>query len=193
MQLPGPGSVLTVLGIDSDIVRTVIKVESHGITYRLMLLSGETVQPMMLLPGPRSLLTVVGIQSIKDDIIILAESPAIQYPMKLLYIEAMQPQSVPQGNQQPASDQILRLQILHIEKYLSIAHEQFQLMSAAPEYFAYDKSADICKWEQVYQEWCQLATSTNGFDLNQFPEKIKEAVENQFLTIPWDAPAFHFL
>ena len=145
MQLPGPGSVLTVLGIDSDIVRTVIKVESHGITYRLMLLSGETVQPMMLLPGPRSLLTVVGIQSIADDIIILARSPAMEHSMRLSYIEALRPESVPQGNQQPASDQILRLQILHIEEFLSIAHEQFQLMSAAPEYFANDKSADISK------------------------------------------------
>ena len=193
MQPPGPGPVLAVLGIQSIIASTVIEAESHGIQYRLKLLNGETVQPMMLLPGPRSLLTVVGIQSIKDDIIILAESPGIQYRLKLLYIEAVQPQSVPQGNQQPASDQILRLQILHIEKFLSIAHENYQLMSAAKDYFAHDKSADICKWEKVYQEWCQLATSTNGFDLNQFPEKIKEAVENQFLTMPWDAPAFHFL
>ena len=193
MQLPGPGSVLTVLGIDSCIVRTVIEAESHGIKYRLKLLSGETVQPMMLLPGPRSLLTVVGIQSDMASTVMLAESHGIQYRLKLLHAEAVQPQSVPKGNQQPASDQILRLQILHIEKYLSIAHEQFQLMSAAPEYFSSDKSTDICNWEQVYQEWCQLATSTNGFDLNQFPEKIKEAVENQFLTIPWDAPAFHFL
>ena len=147
----------------------------------------------MQLPGPGSVLTVVGIQSIIASTVILAESHGIQYRLKLLHAEAVQPQSVPQGNQQPASDQILRLQILQIEKFLSIAHENYQLMSAAKDYFAHDKSADICKWEKVYQEWCQLATSTNGFDLNQFPEKIKEAVENQFLTMPWDAPAFHFL
>jgi hypothetical protein len=87
---------------------------------------------------------------------------------------------------------VTRLQILEIDNCLSIAHENYLLMTVAKKQFADAKQADIWKWEKVYKQWCQIASSTNGFDLKQFPEKVMEAVENQHLSMQWDAPAFNF-
>jgi hypothetical protein len=165
---------------------------------------------MMPLPGPGSVLTVVGIYDFIASPIILAESNGIQYRLKLLHAEPVQPQSVPTRNQEPSSrqenrlqilqmdkclrlaDQVTRLQILQINKCLSIAHENYLLLTGAKEQFADDKQADIEKWEQGYQQWIHIWRSTNGFDLKQFPQKVKEAVENQYLSMQWDAPAFKY-
>jgi hypothetical protein len=87
---------------------------------------------------------------------------------------------------------VTRLQILEIDNCLSIAHENYLLMTVAKKQFADAKQADIWKWEKVYKQWCQIASSTNGFDLKQFPERVMEAVENQHLSMQWDAPAFNF-
>ena len=88
---------------------------------------------------------------------------------------------------------LTRLQILEIDNCLSIAHENYLLMTVAKQKFADAKQADIWKWEEVYQQWCLIGSSTNGFDLKQFPEKVMQAVENQYFSMQWDAPAFSFL
>ena len=100
---------------------------------------------MLPLPGPRSVLSVVGLQKIISSTVIVAERHGIQYRLKLLHAEPVQPQSVPKRNQEPSSDQATRLQILQIDKCLSIAHENYLLMSAAKQQFADAKQADIWK------------------------------------------------
>jgi hypothetical protein len=85
----------------------------------------------------------------------------------------------------------IRLQILQIDNGLSVAHENYLLMTVAKHEFTEATQANIKKWEPVYQKWCQLATATDGFDC-QFPTEVKQAVEDFLPIMQWDEPAFQF-
>ena len=69
----------------------------------------------------------------------------------------------------------IRLQILQIDNALSVAHENYLLMTVAKHQFAEATQANISKWEPVYQKWCQIAIATDGFEC-QFPTQVKQAV-----------------
>jgi hypothetical protein len=65
-------------------------------------------------------------------------------------------------------------------------------MTVAKKQFSDAAQASILQWEAVYQQWCQTATATSGFDLKQFPTDVMKAVENHYSSMKWDAVAFKF-
>ena len=62
----------------------------------------------------------------------------------------------------------IRLKVYEIDSYLSVAHENYLLMTVAKQKFPEATQANIMKWEAKYQQWCQTATRTDGFDLEQY-------------------------
>jgi hypothetical protein len=87
---------------------------------------------------------------------------------------------------------VTKMHILEIDSCLSVAHENWLLMTAAKKQFSDAAQASILQWEAVYQQWCQTATATSGFDLKQFPTDVMKAVENHYSSMKWDAVAFKF-
>ena len=83
----------------------------------------------------------------------------------------------------------IRMQILQIDNALSVAHENYLLMTVAKHKFAEATLANISKWEPVSQQWSKISIATDGFDC-QFPNEIKQAVQDFFPIMQWDEPAF---
>ena len=85
-----------------------------------------------------------------------------------------------------------KMQILEIDSCLSVAHENYLLMTVASKKFSDPAQASILQWETIYQQWCQTASATCGFDLKQFPVEVMKAVELHYSSMKWDALAFKF-
>jgi hypothetical protein len=113
---------------------------------------------------------------------------------------ASQRMQLPTGQPMSQMDQFIadsewpvtKMQILEIDSCLSVAHENWLLMTVAKKQFSDAAQASILQWEAVYQQWCQTATATSGFDLKQFPTDVMKAVENHYSSMKWDAVAFKF-
>jgi hypothetical protein len=86
----------------------------------------------------------------------------------------------------------LRLQVLEIDSGLSVAHENFLLMTVAKKQFPPATQLNISKWEAIYKQWCQTAAETSNFDLAQYPNEVKKAVSEHSGSMQWDEPAFKF-
>ena len=85
----------------------------------------------------------------------------------------------------------IRLQFLQIDNALSVAHENYLLMTVAKQQFTEATQANILKWEALYQKWCQIAIATDGFDC-EFPTEAKKELEDFFPVMKWGEPAFQF-
>jgi hypothetical protein len=86
----------------------------------------------------------------------------------------------------------IRLKVLEIDSGLSVAHENFLLMTVAKKQFPEATQVNISKWEAIYKQWCQLATETSNFDLTRYQTEVKMAVEQHSASMQWDEPAFQF-
>ena len=117
--------------------------------------------------------------------------PACPASQRML-LETGQPLSQLDQYQADSDWPAIRLKVYEIDSYLSVAHENFLLMTVAKQQFPEAVQAKIHKWETQYKQWSKVAEETDGLNLNQFMEQIKEAVGKYSDSTQWDEPAFQF-
>jgi hypothetical protein len=87
----------------------------------------------------------------------------------------------------------IRLLVLEIDSGLSLAHENYLLMTVAQQPRSPSVQANIRKWEAIYQKWRQIGIETNNFNFEQYQNQVQQAVKRHVHMMEWCQPAFQCL